>query len=65
MNTDNNVSENQIIVPKTAVETIQVFFNRLSNYQFDEAYDLMNPAMQRSSEIREHFTAFRMNPFVA
>lgn len=65
VNSDNDVNENKIIVPKTAVETIQVFFDRLSNYQFDEAYNLMNPAMQRSSEIREHFTAFRMNPFVA
>lgn len=56
---------NEITVPKTAIETIQVFFDRLSKGQFDEAYDLMNPAMQRSSEIREHFTSFRMSPFVA
>ena len=62
---DENSNINEIILPKTATETIQAFFNRLSNYQFDEAYDLMNPAMQRSSEIREHFTAFRMSPFVA
>lgn len=51
--------------PRTAIETIEMFFMRLSNYQFDEAYDLLTPAMQRSSEIREHFTAFRMNPFVS
>ena len=52
-------------VPKTATETIEAFFNRLSSYQFDEAYDLFTPSLQRSSEIREHFTQFRMNPFIS
>ena len=56
---------NEVVVPKTAVEVIQAFFDRLSNNQIDEAYDLMNPVMQRSSEIKEHFTAFRMSPFIA
>ena len=65
VNQEANSDTNGIEAPKTAVETIQVFFDRLSKGQFDEAYDLMNPAMQRSSEIREHFTSFRMSPFVA
>ena len=55
----------EIQVPKTAAETIEAFFSRLSNHQFDEAYDLFTPSLQRSSEIREHFTQFRMNPFVS
>ena len=64
VNSDNNTNVSEAVVPKTAAEVIQAFFDRLSNYQFDEAYNLMNPTMQRSSEIREHFTAFRMSPFV-
>ncbi len=52
-------------VPTTAVETIQKFFRRLSAREFDSAFELFTPAMQRSSEIREHFTSFRMNPFIS
>ena len=55
----------KIIVPTAASETIQEFFARLSNHYYDEAYDLFAPALQRSSEIREHFTSFRMNPFIS
>lgn len=57
--------ENTIQAPTTAVETIEEFFKRLSNREFDEAYSLLSPSMQRSSEIREHFTSFRMSPFVS
>ena len=57
--------ENTIQAPTTAVETIEEFFRRLSNGEFDEAYSLLSPSMQRSSEIREHFTSFRMSPFVS
>jgi hypothetical protein len=57
--------ENKIQAPTTAVETIEEFFKRLSNREFDEAYSLLSPSMQRSSEIREHFTSFRMSPFVS
>ncbi len=57
--------ENTIQAPTTAVETIEEFFRRLSNREFDEAYSLLSPSMQRSSEIREHFTSFRMSPFVS
>lgn len=47
------------------VEVVEEFFNRLSAYEFDSAFDLFNPSMQRSSEIKEHFTSFRMNPFIS
>ena len=61
------IVENQLEVgiPKTAVETIEEYFRRLSNHQFEEAFDLFTPTLQRSSEIREHFTSFRMNPFIS
>lgn len=62
---EQNIEENKIQTPSTAVETIEEFFRRLSNREFDEAYNLLTPSMQRSSEIREHFTSFRMNPFVS
>lgn len=62
---ENDVNVPDISIPKTSTEVIEAFFKRLSSSQFEEAYDLMNPAMQRSSEIREHFTSFRMSPFVA
>ena len=55
----------QIENPQTPQEVIQLYFSRLSNYQFDEAYSLFTPALQRSSEIRNHFTSFRMNPFIS
>jgi len=51
-------------VPETATETIEEFFIRLSNRNFDEAFDLMIPVLRSASEIREHFTSFRMNPFL-
>lgn len=51
--------------PENWVEVVEEFFNRLSAYEFDSAFDLFNPAMQRSSEIKEHFTSFRMNPFIS
>jgi hypothetical protein len=63
--TNNQIIENTIQTPTTAVETIEEFFRRLSNREFDEAYNLLAPSMQRSSEIREHFTSFRMSPFVS
>ena len=63
--TNNQIVENTIQTPTTAVETIEEFFRRLSNREFDEAYNLLAPSMQRSSEIREHFTSFRMSPFVS
>ena len=53
-----------INIPVTAVETIEEFFSRLSDRNFDGAFDLMIPVLRNSSEIREHFTSFRMNPFL-
>ena len=60
-----NESDFVSVVPATAVETIQEFFRRLSAKEFDSSFELFTPAMQRSSEIREHFTSFRMNPFIS
>jgi hypothetical protein len=62
---EQNVPESETYVTKTATEVIEAFFARLSNHEFDEAYELFTPSLQRSSEIREHFTSFRMNPFVS
>ena len=44
--------------------TIEEFFNRLSNRNFDWAFDLMIPALRSTSEIRDHFSSYRMNPFL-
>ena len=53
-----------IETPETAVETIEEYFSRLSNRNFDWAFDLMIPALRTTSVIKEHFTSFRMNPFL-
>ena len=59
------VEESQsITIPETATETIQEFFNRLSNRNFDGAFNLMVPALRNYPDIRDHFTSFRMNPFL-
>lgn len=50
--------------PTTATEVISAFFERLSNRQFEDAFLFMIPALRNSSEIRDHFTSFRMNPFL-
>ena len=47
-----------------AVKLVEAFFDDLSNRKFDEAFSLLIPALQASSEIREHFTYVRMNPFL-
>ena len=51
-------------IPTTAVETIQEYFNRISNRQFEELFDLFLPVLKNSSEMKNHFTSFRMNPFL-
>jgi len=48
----------------TVPGVINAFFSYLSNRDFDNTFNLMIPALQRSSEIREHFTAFRIVPFL-
>lgn len=53
-----------ISVPKTATETIEEFFGRLSDRDFDGAFDLMIPALRSYNDIRTHFTSFRMDPFL-
>ena len=66
-NVDNEVNyvENSWLkTPETATETIEEFFSRLSDRNFDEAFDLMIPVLRNATEIREHFTSFRMNPFL-
>lgn len=56
--------ENQwFIIPQTASEVIIEFFNRLSNRDFDWAFDLMTPALRGYADIRNHFSSVRMNPF--
>ncbi len=46
------------------INTIQEYFDFLSNRQFEEASDLLIPALRNSSEIRDHFTSLRLNPFL-
>ena len=58
------IESNDEIDTNTATGVIQAFFYHLSNRDFDKGFDLFIPALQRSSEIREHFTAFRMIPFL-
>lgn len=60
----NTIQESWIKVPETATETIEEYFSRLSNRDFDWAFDLMIPALKSMAEIRDHFTSFRMNPFL-
>lgn len=65
---DNNevdfVNDSWVSVPETATETIQEFFARISDRNFDWAFDLMIPVLRNASEIRNHFTSFRMEPFL-
>ena len=60
----NTIQESWIKVPETATETIEEYFSRLSNRDFDWAFDLMIPVLRSMAEIRDHFTSFRMNPFL-
>ena len=50
--------------PETVKGVIEEYFVRLSNHQFAEAFDLMVPVLRKSSEIRDHFGSFRMDPFL-
>jgi len=52
-------------VSKTAEWVIQEFFWHLSDKEFDLAFNMFTPALQRSPEILEHFTSFRMDPFIS
>lgn len=61
---DSMLSPNEALDLSTAPGVIKAFFYYLSNRDFDNTFNLMIPALQRSSEIREHFTAFRMIPFL-
>ena len=51
-------------VSDLAIKVVEKFFDNLSNRKFDDAFSLLVPALQASSEIREHFTSVRMNPFL-
>ena len=53
-----------ITVPETATEVIEEFIGRLSNRNFDGAFDLMIPVLKTYPEIRDHFSSYRMNPFL-
>jgi hypothetical protein len=60
----NDVEDSWTYVPATATETIEAYFSHLSDRDFDGAFQLMLPALKNTSEIRDHFTSFRMNPFL-
>lgn len=62
---EEKVEDNQAIDgPKTAMDVINEFFSDLSNRDFDEAFDLMTPALRNYPDIKNHFTSFRMEPFL-
>ena len=62
---DNSESKVVSVNSRTAWETIQEFFRHLSSKEFDVAFNMFTPSLQRSSEILEHFTSFRMEPFIS
>ena len=47
-----------------AINVVEEFFGDLSDREFDKAFDLMILALRNSSEIRNHFTSYRMIPFL-
>lgn len=51
-------------ITNEVTDVIQLFFSHISNRDFDQSFDLMIPVLRKSSEIREHFSAFRMIPFL-
>ena len=57
-------SDQWMSVSDLAIKVVEKFFDNLSNRKFDDAFSLLVPALQASSEIREHFTSVRMNPFL-
>ena len=60
-----NEEENQWInVLQNANDVIVEFFGRLSNRDFDWAFDLMTPALRGYADIRNHFSSVRMMPFL-
>lgn len=46
-------------------DCIVTFFDKLSNQDFIWAFELLDSPLQKSSEIKDHFTSFRMSPFLA
>lgn len=62
---ENEVESNQWMNNSNPdVKVVERFFDNLSNRKFDEAFDLMVLALRNSSEIRNHFTSYRMIPFL-
>ena len=61
---DDNEEISWITVPETATEVIEEFFSRLSDRNFDGAFGLMIPVLKTYPEIRDHFSSYRMNPFL-
>lgn len=61
----NSVDRTRTTNSRTAEEVIQDFFGHLSSKEFDLAFNMFTPSLQRSSEIMEHFTSFRMDPFIS
>ena len=59
------VDENQWVdVPQTATDVIEWFFDRMSDRNFDWAFDLMTSALRNYPDIRDHFSSVRMNLFL-
>ncbi len=59
-----NIEEQLVMVPETATDVIKEFFVRLSDRDFDGAFDLMTPNLKGYPDIKNHFTSFRMDPFL-
>ncbi len=60
----NSEKENIELGENIVIKTIQDYFGYLSNRQFEESSNFLISALKNSSEIKEHFTSFRMNPFL-
>lgn len=57
-------SENEIQNNQDAEYVIQNFFAKLSDKDFESALGLLTNSLRNTSEIRNHFTSFRMSPFL-
>lgn len=60
-----NYNDNTVDIINDWEDMIYAFMNRLSNQNFDWLFQLFDGPLQRSQEMKDHFTAFRISPFLA
>ena len=59
------VEENSVSNESDWYSVIMSFFDKISNQNFDWLFDDLEPSLRRSQEMKDHFTSFRMSPFLA